>query len=347
VSEFDSPWKEALDRFLPLFLEFFFPEVFRGIDWSRRYESLDKELQQIVREGELGPRLADKLFQVWRVDGEEMWVLIHIEVQNQPEQGFEERMYVYHYRIYDRYRRPVASLAVLGDDQPTWRPRGFGYAFWGCTLRMEFPIVKLLDYADRVSDLEEDRNPLAAFVLAHLKTIETRQRLAERRDWKIRLVKSLFDRSLAADEIREFFRMIDWVMDLPPELEREFQAEIHRFEEERQMPYVTSIERMAREEGVAQGRQEGRQEGHEQGLQEGHEKGRQEGIQEGRQEGIQEGERLGLQRGIAVALELKFGAAGLELLPELLAVQDVATLRAVQDGLRTANSLAEVRSLLK
>jgi len=78
LSEFDSPWKEALDRFLPLFLAFFFPEVHAAIDWSRGYESLDKELQQVARAGELGVRLADKLFRVWRRDGLEAWVLIHV-----------------------------------------------------------------------------------------------------------------------------------------------------------------------------------------------------------------------------------------------------------------------------
>lgn len=52
MSDFDSPWKEALDRFLPAFLEFFLPTVHAAIDWDRGYEALDKELQQIVREGE-------------------------------------------------------------------------------------------------------------------------------------------------------------------------------------------------------------------------------------------------------------------------------------------------------
>lgn len=31
-------------------------------------------------------------------------------------------MFVYNYRIFDRYDRPVASLAVLADDDPGWRP---------------------------------------------------------------------------------------------------------------------------------------------------------------------------------------------------------------------------------
>jgi hypothetical protein len=48
MSDYDSPWKEALEAYFPLFLAFFFPEVHTAIDWSRGYELLDKELQQVV-----------------------------------------------------------------------------------------------------------------------------------------------------------------------------------------------------------------------------------------------------------------------------------------------------------
>lgn len=114
--DLDSPWKETLEHFLEAFLAFFFPAVHQAIDWSRGYHSLDKELQQVVRDARIGRRLADKLFQVWRMDGQEAWLLIHIEVQGKREKSFPERMFVYSYRIYDRYRRPVLSIALLCDD---------------------------------------------------------------------------------------------------------------------------------------------------------------------------------------------------------------------------------------
>src|SRR5262249_29846936 len=109
TTDYDSPWKEMLAQCFQLFLAFFFPEAHRGIDWSHGYELLDKELQQIVREAERGKRLADLLVKVWRKDGEEVWVLIHVEVQGQPEADFPERMYVYNYRAFDRYARQVVS----------------------------------------------------------------------------------------------------------------------------------------------------------------------------------------------------------------------------------------------
>lgn len=35
-------------------------------------------------------------------------------------------MYVRNYRVFDRYNRPGAILAILDDDDPEWRPTGPG-----------------------------------------------------------------------------------------------------------------------------------------------------------------------------------------------------------------------------
>jgi len=68
LSDFDSPWKEALEQFFPAFLEFVFPQVHAAIDWSREYEALDKDLQQIVREAAVGRRYVDKRLIDWIMD---------------------------------------------------------------------------------------------------------------------------------------------------------------------------------------------------------------------------------------------------------------------------------------
>ena len=114
--DFDSPWKEILETYFKEFMVFFFPAANAEIAWEKGYEFLDKELQQVIREAEVGKRLVDKLVKVWTQEGEQIWVLIHIEVQSQPELGFAERMFIYHYRIRELYNCPVASFAVLGDD---------------------------------------------------------------------------------------------------------------------------------------------------------------------------------------------------------------------------------------
>lgn len=55
---------------------------------------------------------------VWRRQGDDRLVRVHIEMQGEPKAKFGKRMYVYNYRLFDRYGRPVLSLAVLGDDRP-------------------------------------------------------------------------------------------------------------------------------------------------------------------------------------------------------------------------------------
>ena len=153
---------------------------------------LDKELQQIAPDSETGRRYVDKLFEVRLKSGVEQWILIHIEVQMDNESDFPVRMFIYHYRIFDKYnRREVVSFAVLGDDNPAWRPQSYSYQRWGTEVGFRFPVVKLLDYAARRQELEASDNPFATVVLAHLDTQETRQRLGERKDRKFALVRRL------------------------------------------------------------------------------------------------------------------------------------------------------------
>ena len=119
--------RKALEHFLAPFQAFFFPQVHAGIHWSKGYESLAKELHQLARAARSPKGLADKLFKVWRLNGPEAWLLIHIEVQGEPEQHFPVRMFRYNVRAFDRYNQTVVSLAVLTDDRPDWRPERFDY----------------------------------------------------------------------------------------------------------------------------------------------------------------------------------------------------------------------------
>lgn len=250
AADYDSPWKEALDLYFERFLALLFPEVHALIDWSRGYESLDKEFQQIVREAELGRRYVDKLVKVWTLGGVECWVLIHIEVQTAREVEFPERMYVYNYRVFDRYNKPVASLAVLADDEPDWRPREFQRSLFGCETGIRFPTVKLLDFAAHEAALEASTNPFSKVVLAHLKARETHGKPTDRHVWKLRLVRGLYERGFSAKDVRDLFRLIDWLMELPPPLTGVFRKELDELQEEKRMPYVTSIERLGRCDGI-------------------------------------------------------------------------------------------------
>ncbi|MCC5632629.1 Rpn family recombination-promoting nuclease/putative transposase [Nostoc sphaeroides CHAB 2801] len=304
-TEFDSPWKQILQLYFEEFMLFFFPQAHSEIDWTQKPEFLDQELQQVVRDAELGERLADKLVKIYRTDGEESWILVHLEIQSQEESNFAARMFTYNYRIYDRYKRSVASLAVLGDERSNWRPNQFGYNLFGCTVEFTFPIVKLLDYQQRQSELEASRNPLATVVMAHLKAMETRNDRIERKQQKLVLVRRLYEQGLRREDVINLFGFIDWMMTLPAQLEEEFWQEYRDFEESLSMQYVTSVERF----------------------------------------GIEKGKLEALLKGIALGLKLKFGKSGQDLFPEIESIQDVSLLEAILEGIDTASTVSQLRQI--
>lgn len=265
-------------------------------------------------DAEVGPRRLDRLFKVWRKTGEEDWILIHLEIQNQEDATFPQRMFVYHFRIFEKYGRRVVSLAILGDERPAWRPSKFEYNHWGCKLGFEFPTVKLLDFANREAELETSTNVFAAVVQSHLKSQQTRGDAESRRTWKLRIVRGLYERGWTGNEIRKLFVFVDWVMQLPRELEHSFLSEVFEFEREKQMPYVTSAERFGIEKGLEQGRQEGRQ---------------------------QE-----LRAVIEVALDINFGVEGTSLIDEIRQIEDLERLRKIYRAVLSSANIDEVRPLI-
>jgi hypothetical protein len=253
ATDYDSPWKEALDVYFEPFMALLFPRIHARIDWSRRHESLDKEFQQLVPDAGTGRRYVDKLMKVWSKDDAEVWVLIHGEVQAAPDKKFPRRMYDYHTLVGHKYNHPVVSLAVLADDDPDWRPDHYEEEVWGCRRGLWFPTAKLLDFAPHEAMLETSANPFAVVVLAHLKAMQTRGNPADRHAWKIRLVRGLYERGFDAEGVRQLFRFIDWLMELPPALKRVFWREVTHIQEERRMPFISTPEWAGIRKGLLKG----------------------------------------------------------------------------------------------
>ena len=155
--------------------------------------------------------------------------------------AFAERMFTYHYKIRDTYQVPVASLAVLADADRGFRPQHYSAALWDCRIDFQFPLVKLLDYStpERWAELEASDNVFALVVMAQIRAKVTDD--AETlKGWKFRLMRLMYDRGHERALIGEVLRLIDWMIRLPKELEAEFRQELYAYEEQRQMPYVTT-----------------------------------------------------------------------------------------------------------
>ena len=187
---------------------------------------------------------------------------------------------------------------LVGDNQPNWRPDHQLESLWGCHLELRFPICKLLDYPSWVESVQ---NPFAWLTAAHLQAQATQKHPELRAEIKFRLIRGLYGCGLTRAQMLELFRLLDWVLALPADLEYDFRCGLTRFEEEQRVVYVTSVERIARKEGL--------------------EAGRAEGIEAGRAEGVAKA-CSAIRQTIHERLEQRWGPVAQELKARLDAVDD-------------------------
>ena len=90
-------------------------------------------------------------------------------------------------------------------------------------------------------------------------------------------------------------------MSLPKGLDESFSRDLALLQQEKRMPYITSIERIGMEKGLLEG--------------------------------------------IAISLEAKFGDAGLKLMPEIRAIEELDKLRQVLRATHTVTTLEELRRI--
>ncbi|WP_200881854.1 hypothetical protein [Nitrincola sp. A-D6] len=206
-----------------------------------------------------GRRYADKLVKVFTLDGDEAWVLIHVEVQGEPEDTFGQRMYTYQYRLRDRYGVDVVSLAVLADTSPHFRPNCYQNTRWGCEINYTFPMSKLIDFESNWKVLEQSDNVFALVVMAQIKAKRVKEG-STRKDAKISIIRLMFERDYSKQQIQELFNVIDWMIQIPSTLDEDFLNAIYAIEEDKKMPYINTAEKVGLEKGELIGIQKGRQE---------------------------------------------------------------------------------------
>jgi hypothetical protein len=148
----------------------------------------------------------------------------------------------------------VASFAVLGDTDVSWRPNSFARETLGFSLQVSFPIAKLVDYRKHKDELVASDNPFAVVVQAHLAAQATKGKESQqrRRKQKFALMTMMYEKGYSRQEVIDLFRFIEWVMILPPELEKVFKNDLAIYEEEKNMPYISNLERESREAGKAE-----------------------------------------------------------------------------------------------
>lgn len=304
--EWDGPWKDALDS-LPLIFALFWPDVLQEVDLSNGSTPLEQELQKLTPDSNSGLLRVDKLFEMSATrTGDPRFA--HFEAQMGRDVELPWRMFKYGRRAGEHFNQPIGRFAILGDDDPQWRPTLYQEDSLGCRDTFTFRIVKLSDWRGRLEELEASENLFGLFLSAHLETMASKGNVPRRQEAKFRLLANLLRRNLLPADVQHWYRLIDWIMKLPEEANRSVWLRLEELKEPQSMSHVTFAERY------------------------GHEKGVKEGIKEGHQQSLR------------AALELKFPLEAATLMAEFEGEQDVERLKVLHRFAILALSVEDFRS---
>jgi hypothetical protein len=153
------------------------------------------------------------------------------------------------------------TLVILTDPDPTWHPDVYEVATAGRYVRVEFNVAKLIYYREKMPDLKRSVNPFAFVTEVLLEETRYRRSMDIRKleymyNLKKRLAWRLFRRGFNGDYIWSLLRFLDWILQLPKELEKRLRENIDQKWGGETMSYITSWERIAEEKGHLEEKQE-------------------------------------------------------------------------------------------
>jgi len=120
----DRLFKELLQTFFSEFMQLFFPAAHQAIDFSC-LKFLQQELYTDITAGE--KHVVDILVET-RLKEEPGLILVHVEPQAYRQKDFNERMFIYFSRLFEKYRRRILPVAIFSYDRPGYEPDRFDVA---------------------------------------------------------------------------------------------------------------------------------------------------------------------------------------------------------------------------
>ena len=163
------------------------------------------------------------------------------------------RLFIYHYRIFDKYGVSPITLAILGDTNRKWRPTSYHYQSLGCGITFHFRICKTIDFKGNLDDPRYCHQQTLFIIAAHLGTQQHRRNPQKLSAYRLELFVKLNDEGYSPSEIPKLIRLIDWLMPLPDDLKIQFRNQLQQRLPDKTMPHITLFEELALKEGLEKG----------------------------------------------------------------------------------------------
>jgi len=210
----DTLWKVILEHFFYDFLLLIDPDLAATININKEITFMDKELnQQRPADGEkFELKIVDKLVKLYTTEGNDEWILVHLEVQHQYQKNFSKRMYGYYNRLYDRYHKPITAYAIFTEPNLIKRDNVYQTTCGRTALKYTFNTYKVALQDDDF--LRNHANPFALVVLIAKQT-DLKKKYKNKKvydqmllDDKLSIAKLIFDRHLPDVKEKELINFL-------------------------------------------------------------------------------------------------------------------------------------------
>ena len=250
----DRLFKELLETYFAEFMQIFFPAAAQAIN-LKQIKFLQQEIFTDVTAGE--KHEVDILVETQLKD-EPGLILIHVEPQAYAQKDFNERMFIYFSRLYEKYRRKILPVAIFSYDQERDEPDTFqiGFSFLEI-LRFQFYKLELkkLNWRHYI----DSNNPAAAALLSKM-GFKPGERVRVKLEF-MRMLARLKQDPARTELLGGFF---ETYLKLNQEEEGQLYYELGKIDKKEAdtiMQITTSWHEKGRMEGRVEGKMEGRIEG--------------------------------------------------------------------------------------
>jgi hypothetical protein len=168
-----------------------------------------------------------------------------------------KRLFIYHYRIFDKYGVSPITLAILGDSSRKWRPTSYQYQSLGCGITFLFRICKTIDFKGKLDDPRYRHQQALFIIAAHLGTQQYRQNPQQLSAYRLELTVKFHNEDYPLSDNHLLHHLIDWLMPLPDDLKIQFRNQLQQRLPDKTMPHITLFEELALKEGLEKGLEKG------------------------------------------------------------------------------------------
>lgn len=205
----DQLFKQLIHTFFEEFLEAFFPDVHKLVDFQH-LKPISEEVHTDLHHGDT--RRLDIVIET-KLKDQDALIIIHVEPQSYIQADFHERMYHYFSMLYNKYRKPIIPIAVFSYENIRQEPDTFHITFPFFHV-LTFNFLKLELKQMNWRDFIKTSNPAVAALLSKMGYSDKEKtevkfeflRMMSRMEInpaKMRFINGFFERYLTLDEKEE------------------------------------------------------------------------------------------------------------------------------------------------